>query len=73
MENCKFAAVQNGVILELFDTRDAALARVRAEIKRDWFSIMTRKKLRKLLKKKDNIALHAYHVMQLVDVQEVTE
>lgn len=73
MEGCKFAAVQNGVILEIFDTREAALARVRAEIKRDWFSIMTRKKLRKLLKKKDNIALHSYHVMQLVNVEEVTE
>lgn len=73
MENCKFAAVQNGVILELFDTREDALARVRAEIKRDWLSIMTRKKLRKLLKKKDNISLHSYHVMRLVNVEEVTE
>lgn len=73
MDNCKFAAVQNGVILEIFDTHDAAFARVKAEIKRDWFSIMTRKKLRKLLKKKDNVSLHSYHVMQLANVEEVTE
>lgn len=73
METCKYAAVQNGVILEILDTRDAALARVRAEIKRDWLSIMTRKKLRKLLKKKDNISLHTYYVMQIVNVEEVSE
>lgn len=71
METCKFAAVQNGVILELFDTKDAALARVRSEIKRDWLSIITRKKLRKLLKNKDNISLHTYYVMQVVNVEEV--
>ncbi len=71
MENCKYAAVQNGVILELLDTKEAALERVRAEIKRDWLSIITRKKLRKMLNKKDNIALHAYHVMQVVNVEEV--
>lgn len=71
MENCKFAAVQNGVILELHDTKDAAIERVRAEIKRDWLSIMTRKKLRKLLKKKDNVALHCYHVLQIVNIEEV--
>ena len=73
METCKFAAVQNGVILEIFDTKDAALARVRAEIKRDWLLIMARKKLRKLLKNKDNISLHTYHVMQIVNVEEVSE
>jgi uncharacterized protein (DUF302 family) len=71
MENCKFAAVQNGVILELFDTKDAAIERVHAEIKRDWLSIMTRKKLRKLLKKKDNVSLHCYHVLQIVNIEEV--
>lgn len=71
MESCKYAAVQNGVILELLDTKEAALERVRAEIKRDWLSIMTKKKLRKLLNKKDNISLHVYHVMQVVNVEEV--
>ena len=73
MDNCKFAAVQNGVILEIFDSKDAALSRVRVEIKRDWLSIMARKKLRKLLKKKDNISLHTYHVIQIVNVEEVSE
>ena len=71
METCKYAAVQNGVILELLDTKEAAFERVRAEIKRDWISIITRRKLRKMLNKKDNIALHTYHVMQVVNVEEV--
>lgn len=71
MESCKYAAVQNGVILELFDTKDTAMERVRAEIKRDWLSIITRKKLRKMLNKKDNISLHSYYVMQIVNVEEV--
>lgn len=71
MENCKYAAVQNGVILELYDSKEDAIEHVREEIKRDWLSILTRKKLRKLLKKKDNVALHCYHVLQIVNIEEV--
>lgn len=72
-ENYYYAAVQNGVILDIFDTCEKAEARVREEIKRDWIEIILKKKLRKLLKKKDSIALHDYRVIVIAALKEVTE
>lgn len=66
-----FAAVQNGVILDVFDSEEKALDRVREEIERDRLSILFKRKLRKLLKKSGNVALHTYSVMIVSEVKEI--
>lgn len=69
----KFAAVQNGTILDIFDSHSEAVDRVRAEIKHDFLSILFKRKLRKLLKKTDQIALHRYFVLSICESEEVTQ
>lgn len=71
MSKTVYAAVQNGVILSVFDTKEEARARVDDEIKKDWLSIMLKRKLRKLLKKTGNVALHTYSVITISEVLEV--
>lgn len=66
-----FAAVQNGVILDTFDTKEEAHQRVQEELQRDWFSILMKRKLRKLLRKTGNVALHKYHVITISEVEEI--
>lgn len=66
-----YAAVQNGVILDVFDNHDDAVSRVKSEMTADWFSIAAKKKLRKLLKKRDQIALHRYSVITIKKVEEI--
>lgn len=66
-----FAAVQNGVILDTFDSEEEARALIDEEIKRDFISIMFKRKLRKLFKKSGNVALHSYCVMTVTEVNEV--
>lgn len=72
MNELKYAACQNGVILDVFDTKDAAVSRVHQEMKKDFLSIVLRKKLRKLIKG-GNVALHSYTVITLVSIEEVSE
>lgn len=67
----KFAAVQNGVILDVFDTEDEAISRVNEEIKNDWLSIVFKRSLRRLFKKTGNIAIHSYAVMTITEVKEI--
>lgn len=67
----KFAASQNGVILDVYETESEALARVHDEIRRDNLSILFKRKLRKLLKKSGNVALHTYAVIHISEVKEV--
>lgn len=72
MTNCNvYAAVQNGIILDTFDTYQEAMDRVQAEIKNDWLTIMFTKKLRKIFKKSGNVPMHQYAVLHLVEVEEV--
>lgn len=66
-----FAAVQNGIILETFDTEAEALECVEAEKQKDFFSIIFKKKLRKLFKKSGNVALHHYAVMKITEVKDI--
>ena len=66
-----YAAVQNGVILDTFDTHQEALDRVQDEIKNDWLTIMFTKKLRKIFKKSGNVPMHSYAVLHVVEVEEV--
>lgn len=68
-----YASVQNGVILDVFPTFEEAKAKVNEEIRRDWIDIMLKKKLRKLLKKKDNFSLHKYQVFTIEAIEEVSE
>lgn len=69
--NKMYAAVQNGVILDIFDSKEKAVDRVKDEIKNDWLSIVTRRALRKLLKKQGNVALHTYTVITIEEVEEI--
>lgn len=66
-----YAAVQNGVILDVFDSRDEAVDCVNEEIKKDFLTIMFKRKLRKLFRKSGNIALHQYSVMKVVEVSDI--
>lgn len=66
-----FAAVQNGVILDTFDSFDEAKDFIDEEIKKDFLSIMFKKKLRKLFKKNGNVALHSYSVLKIQEVYEI--
>lgn len=68
-----FLAVQNGVILDVYPTREQALQRVHDEMKRDFLSIVLRKKLRKLFKKSGNVALHQYSVIESHSMEVVKE
>lgn len=72
MNELKYAAVQNGIILSIFDDVDSARARIREEMNKDMLSIFMRRKLRKLFKKSGNIALHAYTVLTIVKCEEVS-
>lgn len=66
-----FAAVQNGVILDIFDNYDAAENRIKEEQQRDFLSIVFRRKLRKLFKKSGNVALHRYNVIGIHYMEEI--
>lgn len=67
----QFLAVQNGVILDVFDTREEALDRVKEEQQRDFVSIIIKRKLRKLFKKSGNVALHSYYILTVCDEEEI--
>lgn len=66
-----YAAVQNGVILDVFSDIDSARARCQEEIKRDFISIIFRRKLRKLFKKTGDVALHRYSVITIVSSEDI--
>lgn len=66
-----YAAVQNGCILGIFENYDDARHRVETEIKRDFISIVIRRKLRKLFQKSGDIALHKYSVITISEVEEI--
>lgn len=66
-----YAAVQNGIVLDVFDTYDEAKDRVNEEIQRDHLSILFKRKLRKLLKKSGNVALHQYSIFKIEEVVDV--
>lgn len=66
-----YASVQNGIVLDFHDSYEAAEDRVKDEIKRDWLSIIIRKKLRKLLKKSGEVSLHHYFVYKIEEVKEI--
>lgn len=68
-----FAAVQNGVILDVFDNYDEAKVRINEEIRKDWLDILLKKKLRKVLKKNGSVSLHRYQVYIIESVEEVSE
>lgn len=69
-----YISVQNGVILDLHATKEDAIARCKEEIKRDFLSLLVRKKLRKYLRKNgNNIALHSYSVYRISEGEEVKE
>lgn len=72
MENkIYYAAVQNGCILGVFDDQLKAESRVNEEIKRDFISIVLKRKLRKLFQKTGDVALHRYCVMTITEVKEI--
>lgn len=66
-----YAAVQNGVILATFDTHEEAHTFIQEEIKKDWFTVMFTKKIRKLFKKNGNVPMHSYTILHITRVQEV--
>lgn len=66
-----YAAVQNGVILDILDTEEAAEQRVREEIKKDWLSILMKRSMRKLLKRSGDVALHRYSVLKISEVKDI--
>lgn len=66
-----FAAVQNGVILDVFPTKEEAVARANEEIKKDWVQIICKKAVRKLLKKTGDVALHKYSVILIAGEEEI--
>ena len=66
-----YAAVQNGCILDVFETKEQADACIRNEIKRDWLSIIARKRLRKLFAKSGDVALHRYSIMTVCSTEEI--
>lgn len=66
-----YAAVQNGVILSIHESEEEARTRVNEEIKKDWLSILLKRKLRKLLRKSGNIALHTYTILTIAEVKEI--
>lgn len=66
-----YAAVQNGVILDIFESEKEATVRVDDEIRKDWLSIIVKKSLRKLLKKNGNVALHRYSILVIDEVKEI--
>lgn len=66
-----FAAVQNGVVLDVFDTYDEAYDRVKEEIERDRLSILFKRKLRKLLKRSGNVALHQYSIFKITEAVDI--
>lgn len=66
-----YAAVQNGIILDTFDSFDEAKEYIDEEIKKDFLSIMFKKKLRKLFKRTGNCSLHSYSILTIKEVYEV--
>lgn len=66
-----YAAVQNGVILDIFESEKEATVRVDEEIRKDWLSIIVKKSLRKLLKKNGNVSLHRYSILVIDEVKEI--
>lgn len=66
-----YAAVQNGIILSIHESEEEARTRVNEEIKKDWLSILLKRKLRKLLRKSGNIALHTYTILTISEVKEI--
>lgn len=69
-----FLAVQNKVIIGVFNSRAEAQDCINKEIEKDRISIMITKKLRKLfLKDPSNFALHRYCVVECVSESEVSE
>lgn len=66
-----YAAVQNGVILDTFDSIEEARSCIQEEIKKDWLAIMFTKKLRKLFKKNGNVPMHSYSILHIVHAEEV--
>lgn len=70
--NLFYAAVQNGIILDVFDSREEALSCIQEEQKKDWFSILTKRSVRKLLKKRgNNVALHTYSIFKVVESEDI--
>lgn len=66
-----FAAVQNGVILDVFDLKEDAEIRIAEEQKKDFLTIMFKRKLRKLFKKSGNVALHRYQIIKIAEVIDI--
>lgn len=66
-----YAAVQNGIILDTFDSFEEAKDYIDDEIKKDFLSIMFKRRLRKLFKKNGNVALHSYSILTIKEVFEV--
>lgn len=66
-----YAACQDGVILDVYSTKDEALSRIKEEINRDFVSIITRRALRRIFKKTGNIALHRYNILHIVSSEEI--
>lgn len=65
-----YAVVQNGVILSSHDNFEDAETRIKEEIKRDYLSIIFKRKLRKLFKKSGNVALHRYAILKIEEAKE---
>lgn len=74
MNETRYAAMQNDCIIAMCETEEEAISVCREEIKKDWFTILCKKKLRKLLKKnRSNIALHRYAVLTITSYKEIVE
>ena len=71
MSNPVYAACQNGVILHIYDSYEQARDRVNEEVRKDWLSIMLKRKLRKLLRNSGDVALHRYTVLTITEVKEI--
>lgn len=68
--NVAYAVVQNGVILSSHDSFEEAEIRIKEEIKKDYLSIIFKRKLRKLFKKSGNVALHRYAILKIEEAKE---
>lgn len=74
MNDVRYASMQNDCIIAMCETEEEAIRVCREEIKKDWFTIFCKKKLRKMLKKNcSNIALHRYAVFTVSSYKEIIE
>ena len=71
MSSNVYAAVQNGVILDTFESYNEALDRIKSEQQNDLLVVMFTKKLRKIFKKSGNVPLHNYSVIHITEVAEI--